>query len=185
MLWTKNADVFQDKLGCLKGVKAQIHADSDATQISSILSCQICSLRVAYKGRKGINGPPTRRRHHSARAISDWAAPIVPVIKEEGNVRIRGDHKVTIKKVAKIDKYPTPRMDDLFALLSGGKKFSKMDLSHAYQQLELHEEPRPYVTINTQKGLYTYNRPSFGVSSALSIFQHVIYKSSVIVLLTS
>ena len=57
--------------------------------------------------------------------IGQPPGPIVLVIKEEGNVRIPGDHKVTITKVAKTDKYPIPRMDDPFALLSGGKKFSK------------------------------------------------------------
>ena len=92
-------------------------------------------------------------------------------MKGDGNVRICGDYKVTINKAAKIDKYPIPRIDDLFASLSGGKKFTKLDLSHAYQQIELQEESRPLVTINTHKGLFTYNRLPFGISSAPSIFQ--------------
>ena len=37
--------------------------------------------------------------------------------------------------------------------MSGGEKFSKLDLSHAYQQIELDEDSRQYVTINTHKGL--------------------------------
>ena len=73
----------------------------------------------------------------------------------------------------KIDKYPIPRIDDLFASL-GGKKFTKLDLSHAYQQIQLQEESQPLVTINTHKGLFTYNRLPFGVSSAPSIFQRVM-----------
>ena len=68
--------------------------------------------------------------------FADWAAPIVPVIKGDGSVRICGDYKVTINKAAKVDQYPIPRIDDLFASLSGGKKFA---LSHAYQQVPLDE----------------------------------------------
>ena len=165
------ADVFQDKLGCLKGVKAQIHADADATPVFHRARSVPFALRTKVEKEldrllaEGIIQPVQ---------FSDWAAPIVPVIKGDGSVRICGDYKVTINKIARIYKYPIPRIDDLFASLSGGKKFSKLDLSHAYQQLELQEESRQYVTINTHKGLFTYNRLPFGVSSAPSIFQRVM-----------
>ena len=106
--------------------------------------------------------------------FSDWAAPIVPVIKSDGSVRICGDYKVTVNQAAKVDHYPIPRIDDLFASLSGGKKFTKLDLSHAYQQVQLDEASRQYVTINTHKGLFQYNRLPFGVSSAPSIFQRIM-----------
>ena len=95
-------------------------------------------------------------------------------MKSDGNVRIRGDYKITINKAAKINKYPIPRIEDLFASLSGGKHFTKLDLSHAYQQVELDDESRVNVTINTHKGLFVYNRLPFGVSSAPSIFQRVM-----------
>lgn len=89
-------------------------------------------------------------------------------------IRICGDYKVTINQSAKIDKYPIPRIDDLFTSLSGGKQFSKLDLSHAYQQLKLDDESHQYVTINTHKGLFMYNRLPIGVSSAPSIFQRLM-----------
>ena len=54
---------------------------------------------------------------------SEWAAPIVIVPKQDGNVRIRGDYKVTINPVLDIDQCPLPRMDDLFAKLAGGSSF--------------------------------------------------------------
>ena len=54
--------------------------------------------------------------------FSEWAAPIVPVVKSDGSVRICGDYKVTVNRVAKLDKYPIPRIDDLFASLSGGQE---------------------------------------------------------------
>ena len=57
------------------------------------------------------------------------------------------------------------------ASLAGGKVFSRLDLSHAYQQLELDAESQHYVTVNTHKGIHRYLRMPYGVSSAPSIFQ--------------
>ncbi len=108
--------------------------------------------------------------------FSEWAAPIVPVVKANGSVRICGDYKVTVNRAAKVEKYPIPRIDELFTILAGGKKFSKLDLSHAYQQVVLDEESRPYVTINTQKGLFRYNQLPVGVSLPPSIFQLIMEK---------
>ena len=83
-----------------------------------------------------------------------WAAPIIPVMKPDGKVRVCGDYKVTVNRAAKVDKYPIPKIEDLFNSLSGGKRFSKIDLSHAYMQIELDESSKEYVTINTHKGLF-------------------------------
>ena len=52
--------------------------------------------------------------------FSDLAAPIVPVMKGDGRERICGDYKLTINKVTKLEGYPLPRIDELFASLSGG-----------------------------------------------------------------
>ena len=70
-----------------------------------------------------------------------------------------------------MDQYPLPRPEDLFATLAGGKYFSTMDLSHAYNQLPLDHDARKFLTINTHRGLYQYTRLPFGVASAPSIFQ--------------
>ena len=106
--------------------------------------------------------------------FSEWAVHIVPVLYKDGSVRICGDYKTTISQAAKLEAYPLPMIEDLFVSLTGGISFSKLDLSHAYQQLELEEELRPYVTINTHKGLFQYTRLLFGVSSAPAIFQRTM-----------
>ena len=107
--------------------------------------------------------------------IAEWAAPIVAVLKRDKNsVRICGDFSVTVNPVSKLDKYPIPRVEDLFARLRKGKCFSKLDLSQAYQQLPLDEESKKYVVINTHRGLFQYTRLPFGISSAPGIFQRVI-----------
>ena len=101
----------------------------------------------------------------------EWAAPIVPVLKSNGTVRICGDFKLTANKATKTEVYPLPRIEDLFASLAGGKMFSELDLSPAYLQLPLVRESQPFVTVNTHKGLYRYQRLPFGVASAPAIFQ--------------
>ena len=65
-------------------------------------------------------------------------------------------------------------MEDLLTKLGKGDKFTKLDLSQAYHQLELAPECRKYTTINTIKGLYQYTRLPFGIHSAVSIFQRVM-----------
>ena len=105
---------------------------------------------------------------------SEWAAPIVAVPKLDGRIRICGDHKVTVNPHIEPDRHPLPKPDDLFASLSGGKKFTKIDLSHAYLQMMLDDESKKYMVINAHKGLYQYTRMPFGISSAPAIFQCVV-----------
>ena len=99
---------------------------------------------------------------------SDWAAPIVPVLKTNGEVRILDDHKLTVNVAAKVDKDPIPNIDDLYSKLSGGVLYSKLDLSHEYQQIILCEEWQKLTTITTLKGLFACG------SSAPGIVQRVM-----------
>ena len=105
---------------------------------------------------------------------SDWAAPLVSVPKKDGTLRVCGDYKMTVNQCANVDQHPLPNAEDLLATLSGGKIFSKIDLSHAYQQVELDDNSQKYLTINTHKGLYRYKRLPYGVSSAPAIFQRIM-----------
>lgn len=63
-----------------------------------------------------------------------------------------------MNSVSKLDNYPIPKTGDLLAVLGGGQKFTKLDMSQAYQQLPLDEESKKFTTINTHWGLYQYNR---------------------------
>ena len=108
--------------------------------------------------------------------VAEWAASIVSVLKpDKVNVRICGDFKQTVNPVSTLDKYPIPKIEDLFSTLAGGKVFSKIDLSQAYQQLPLADESKKYVIINTHKDLFRYTRLLFGrISSVPGIFQRVM-----------
>ena len=97
---------------------------------------------------------------------SEWATPIVPVMKSDGTVGVCGDYKLTVNKVSKLDGYPIPKLDDLYTKLVGGQTFTELDLSHAYEQMLVDENSKEFLTINTHKGLYRYNRLPYGVASA-------------------
>jgi hypothetical protein len=103
--------------------------------------------------------------------FSEWTTPIVPIVKGDKSVRIRGDYKVIVNRVSKLDNYSIPKTKDFYATLGGGEQFTKLDKSQAYQQLELDDESKKFTTINTHKGLFQYNRLAFGISSAPGIFQ--------------
>ena len=102
---------------------------------------------------------------------SEWATPLVVVPKSNGRVRLCGDYKVTLNPQLLVDEHPLPTIDELFSAMSGGSKFSKIDLSNAYLQLEIHEDDRHLLTLSTHKGLYKPTRMMFGVACAPAKWQ--------------
>ena len=165
------AEVFEDKLGTFKSAKAKI-ALKEGSQPQFRKARQ-----VPYS--LGPKVEEELKRLESEGILSkvewsDWATPIVPVPKQDGSVRICGDFKGTINPALQAEQYPLPRIEDIFANLAGGKKFSKIDLRQAYHQIELEEESRKYLTINTSMGLFQYNRLVFGITSAPAIWQRTI-----------
>lgn len=106
--------------------------------------------------------------------FSEWASPLVVVDKKSGGLRLCVDYKGTVNPNIERDMYPLPKLDDILTSLAGGKVFCTLDLSSAYTQLELSEESKKILVINTHKGLFATNRLPFGVSSAPGIFQSVM-----------
>ena len=74
--------------------------------------------------------------------FSEWATPIVPVLKLDGSVRICGDYRMMMNPVLVVKEYPMQTADDIFAQLNGGEKFLKLDLSSTYQQVLLDKESK-------------------------------------------
>jgi len=95
-------------------------------------------------------------------------------MKSDGPVRVCGDYKLTAIKVSKLDGYPIPKLDDLYTKLAGAQTFSELDLSRAYEQMLVVENSKEFLTINTHKGLYRYNRLPYEVASAPGIFQRTM-----------
>ncbi|XP_058817662.1 uncharacterized protein K02A2.6-like [Topomyia yanbarensis] len=105
---------------------------------------------------------------------STWATPIVPVMKSADRVRLCGDYKITVNKHLNIDEHPLPTIDELFANMAGGQKFSKLDLAQAYLQMKVRPEDCEILTLNTHLGLYQPSRLMYDVASAPAIFQREI-----------
>ena len=168
---SQHSKVFHDELGHLQETVAHLHVDASARP-------RFHKARpVPYALRSKVEAELDRLRTQGVIepvSFSDWAAPIVPVVKRDGSIRICGDYKLTANQAAKTDAYPLPRIEDIFASLSKGKLFSKLDLASAYQQVPLADDSRRFTTINTSKGLFQYTRLPFGVASAPAIFQRIM-----------
>ena len=171
LLQTKYSSLFDGNLGTIKGISAHLKLKENAVP-------QFFKPRPVPLALKEKIADELRRLEKIGLLekveFSDWATPIVPVLKPDGSVRICGDYKVTINPVLDVPEHPMPTADDLFTQLNGGEKFTKLDLSSAYQQVLLDEESRKYVTINTHLGLFRYTRLPFGVASSPAIFQKIM-----------
>ncbi|XP_023247791.1 uncharacterized protein K02A2.6-like [Copidosoma floridanum] len=97
---------------------------------------------------------------------SQWATPLVPVLKANGEIRLCGDFKVTVNPCLEIHRHPIPRLSDLSTKLAGGKIFSKLDMNQAYQQVLVDNESKQLLVLSTHEGLYACNRLMYGVASA-------------------
>ena len=165
--------LFDGKLGTIKGVTANLVVKENATP-------QYFKPRpVPYALRDKVAAELSRLEKEGVLKkveSSDWATPIVPVLKPDGTVRICGDFKLTLNQYLDVPEYPMPTPEELFTKLNAGDKFTKLDLSNAYQQVVLDEESQPYVTIATHLGLYQYTRLPFGIAAAPAIFQQIIDK---------
>ena len=137
----KHNEVFKEELGTLKGTTAKIYVDANAQPKFMKARPVPYALKVTVEQeldrleREGIISPVE---------FSEWAAPIVQVVKSNGAIRICGDYKNTVNGVSKLDNYPIPKTEDLLATLGGGQMFTKLDMSQAYQQLVLDKESRKY-----------------------------------------
>ena len=156
--------VFQDGLGKLQGYQAKILVEPNSVPKFNP------ARSVPYALRDKVDRELQRLQDEGILEpveTAEWAAPIVTVLKrDKSSIRICGDFSVTVNPVSKLERYPIPKPEDLFAKLANGKRFSTLDLSHAYQQVPLEVESRKYVVVNTHRGLFQYTRLPFGISSA-------------------
>ncbi|KII69063.1 Retrovirus-related Pol polyprotein [Thelohanellus kitauei] len=105
---------------------------------------------------------------------SEWATPIVPVSKANGQVRICVDYSTTVNPQIFMPHFTLPRIEDIFADLNGQVMYSIIDLASAYHQMPLSEESRKITTITTHIGLFQFTRLPFGLASAPLVWQKAV-----------
>ncbi|XP_062607979.1 uncharacterized protein LOC134269786 [Saccostrea cucullata] len=101
---------------------------------------------------------------------TEWCAPMVPVVKKNGKIRICVDLKKLNEAVIR-GNFMLPNLDDVSPKLVGAKYFSKLDASSGFYQVPLHEDSWKLTTFITQLSRFCFKRVPFGITSASEIFQ--------------
>lgn len=105
--------------------------------------------------------------------MSPWGAPILFVKKKDGTMRLCIDYR-QLNKVTVKNKYPLPRIDDLFDQLQGAKVFSMIDLRSGYHQLWIKDDDIPKTTFYTRYRHYEFLVMSFRLTNAPATFMDLM-----------
>ncbi|GKA47727.1 putative reverse transcriptase domain-containing protein [Tanacetum coccineum] len=106
-------------------------------------------------------------------STSPWGAPVLFVKKKDGSFRMCIDYRELNKLTVK-NRYPLPRIDDLFDQLQGSSVYSKIDLRSGYHQLRVRDEDIPKTTFRTRYEHYEFQVMPFGLTNAPAVFMDLM-----------
>ncbi|GKV53533.1 hypothetical protein SLEP1_g60053, partial [Rubroshorea leprosula] len=106
-------------------------------------------------------------------SVSPWGAPVLFVKKKDGSMRLCIDYR-ELNKVSVKNRYPLPRIDDLFDQLKCAQVFSKIDLRSGYHQVKIKPDDVLKIAFRTRYGHYEFIVMPFGLTNAPARFMDLM-----------
>ncbi|GJS53782.1 putative reverse transcriptase domain-containing protein [Tanacetum coccineum] len=165
-------EVFTDDLSRLppiREIKSRIELTPGSTSVAK------SPYRLAHSEWEELSGQlkELQDKGFIRPSSSPWGAPVLFVKKKDGSFRMCIDYRELNKLTVK-NRYPLPRIDDLFDQLQGSQFFSKIDLRSGYHQLRVHEDDIPKTAFRTRYGHFEFTVMPFGLTNAPAIFMDLM-----------
>lgn len=170
-LLDKYAKVFENEVGLIKNYECDIKLKDNASPVFRKPRPVPLSLRTGIEREldrlvdSGVLKPVS---------TSEWATPIVPVVKPTGEIRICADYSSTLNQHIQVTQHPFPGYEDVFSTLSAGSKFSTLDVRSAFLHMAVTSDTAKLLTITTHRGLFEPQRLMYGVSTAPAEWQKYV-----------
>ena len=170
----ENVDVFLDELHGLPPQRAvdfgiELHPSTSPISMTPhrMAPVELQELRVHLQELldKGFIRPST----------SPWGAPILFVKKKDKTLRLYIDYR-QLNRVTIKNRYPLPRIDDLFDQLRGARVYSEIDLRTGYHQLRVREIYIPKTAFRTRYGHFEFTVMPFGLTNAPDAFMDLMHR---------
>ena len=157
-----------EQQGILKTEPVKIHLKEDAVPYA-VHSARRVPLPLLPKVEAELKRMTVQGVIERVTQPTDWCAPMVPVMKPTGAVRIC----VGLQKLNEIkrERYQLPTTEETLAKLSGSTVFTSLDAASGFWQIPLHEDSSLLTTFITPFGRYRFKRLPSGINIAAEIFQ--------------